>query len=129
MRSRPGAYPNAPFFTGLRLTHGTWRVACTLQSEPLPPALISHCGFPQAVAIEVSADEATQAEVQRGQFGLATIAQVRAYNFSLKGPDRDQERARVQLLHVLNEQMQSGMITRAQAIQRWNQFRYSWSLP
>jgi hypothetical protein len=116
-------------FDGLRFSGSTWRVVCTMKSEPLPTQLKSMCGFPQATAIEISADEGTQAAVARGDFGMATIAQVRAYNFSVKGPDRDQERARVQLLHQLSEQMRTGMITRAQAIARWNQSTYSWMLP
>ena len=119
----------APVFNGLRFSGRKWRVVCAVRSEPLPTTLKSMCGFPQATAIEISADEGTQAAVARGDFGLATIAQVRAYNFSVKGPDRDQERARVQLLHQLSEQMRTGMITRAQAIQRWNESRYSWMLP
>lgn len=116
-------------FDGLRFSGSTWRVVCTVKSEPMPTQLKSTCGFPQATAIEISADEGTQAAVARGDFGMATIAQVRAYNFSVKGPDRDQERARVQLLHQLSEQMRTGTITRAQAIQRWNQSSYSWMLP
>jgi hypothetical protein len=100
-----------------------------VKSEPLATQLKSMCGFPQATAIEISADEGTQAAVARGDFGMATIAQVRAYNFSVKGPDRDRERARVQLLHQLSEQMRTGAITRAQAIARWNQSTYSWMLP
>lgn len=116
-------------FDGLRFSGNTWRVVCTVKSEPLPTQLKSMCGFPQATAIEISADEGTQAAVARGDFGMATIAQVRAYNFAVKGPDRDQERARVQLLRQLSEQMRTGTITRAQAIQRWNQSSYSWMLP
>jgi hypothetical protein len=116
-------------FDGLRYSGSTWRVVCTMRSEPLPTQLKSACGFPQATAIQISADEGTQAAVARGDFGMATIAQVRAYNFSVKGPDRDQERARVQLLHQLSEQMRTGAITRAQAIQRWNQASFSWMLP
>jgi len=116
-------------FDGLRFSGNGWRVSCTVKSEPLPTQLKSMCGFPQAIAIQISADEGTQAAVARGDFGMATIAQVRAYNFSVKGPDRDQERARVQLLHQLSEQMRNGTITRAQAIARWNQSTYSWMLP
>lgn len=114
---------------GLRLTRAGWRIACTLRSEPLPTQLRSQCGFPQAVAIELSANEATQRAAERGEFRLATIAQVRAYNWSVKGPERDDERARLQLLHQLNEQMRTGMITRQQAIQKWNEFRLTWTLP
>ena len=118
-----------PVNDGLRLTRGGWHVACTLSSEPLPTKLRSQCRFPQAVAIELSANEATQRAAEQGQFGLATIAQARAYNWSVKGPERDDERARLQLLHQLGEQMRTGMISRQQAIQKWNEFRLTWALP
>ena len=65
---------------------------------------------------------------QHGDFGMATIAEERAFA-AAKGPDRDSERARVQLLRQLNEQMRTGLISRRQAIQKWNEFRLSWLLP
>lgn len=71
---------------------------------------------------------AAQTSAERGEFSTAVIAQTRAFA-SAKGPDRDQERARLQLLNQRSEQMRTGRITRTQAIQQWNQFRYSWMLP
>lgn len=124
-----GHTASGPVNDGLHLAQGRWHIACTLSSEPIPTKLRSQCGFPQAVAIEVSANEATQRAAEQGQFGLATIAQARAYNWSVKGPERDDERARLQLLHQLSEQMRTGMISRQQAIQKWNEFKLTWALP
>lgn len=124
-----GRTAGGPVNDGLRFSRGSWHIACTLNSEPLPTKLRSQCGFPQAVAIELSANEATQRAAEQGQFGLATIAQARAYNWSVKGPERDDERARLQLLHQLSEQMRTGMLSRQQAIQKWNEFKLTWALP
>lgn len=113
---------------GLRFTHSGWRVVCSLRSEPSPTDLMSRCGFPAGIAAEISADESAQISAESGQFTTAVIAQERAFA-SATGPDRNQERARFQLLHQLSEQIRTGRITRAAAIQQWNQFRYSWMLP
>lgn len=124
-----GRLSSAPFIDGLHRSQSAWKIVCTMRSQPMPTQLVSRCRFPQSIAVVLSADDATETAAERGDFGLATIAQVRAYNWSAKGPDREQERARLQQLRLLNEQMRTGMLTRAQAIQKWNQFRYSWALP
>lgn len=123
-----GRSPAGTTIDGLHFTHGGWHVTCRLQSEPSPTELMARCGFPAGIAAEISANEAAQTSAERGEFSTAVIAQERAFASS-KGPDRDQERARLQLLNQLNEQMRTGRITRAQAIQQWSQFRYSWMLP
>lgn len=123
-----GRSPAGTTIDGLYFTHSGWRITCRLRSEPSPTDLMSRCAFPAGIAAEIAANEAAQTSAERGQFSAAVIAQTRAFA-TAKGPDRDQERARLQLLNQLNEQMRTGRITRAQAIQQWSQFRYSWMLP
>lgn len=114
---------------GLQFSRSAWHVVCSFGSAvPTQSQLTHECRFPATVAFELAANERAQSAVERGDFQTAVIAQTRAFA-SAKGPDRDQERARLQLLNQLNNQMRTGMITRAQAIQQWNQFRYSWMLP
>lgn len=123
-----GTTNGASVHDGLHLIRPGWTVVCSFSAAPSATQLQSACRFPQAIAVELSADLAAQMAAQSGNFGLATIAQERAFA-SARGPDRDSERARAQLLHQLNEQMRTGLITRQQAIQRWNEFRLSWLLP
>lgn len=123
-----GRSPAGTTLDGLRFTHSGWHITCRLQAEPSPTDLMSRCGFPAGIAAEISANESAQTSAERGQFSTAVIAQTRAFA-SAKGPDRNQERARLRLLNQLNEQMRTGRITRAQAIAQWSQFRYSWTLP
>lgn len=124
-----GQSQSAPVRDGLHLSRNTWRVVCSFGSAvPSQSQLMRDCGFPAMVAFEIAANESAQSAAERGDFQTAVIAQTHAFA-SAKGPDRDQERARLQLLTQLNNQMRTGMITRTQAIQQWNQFRYSWMLP
>lgn len=123
-----GTSPDGPVHDGLILTRAGWHVACTFSPVPSATQLQSACKFPEAPATQLSASLAAQMAAQKGDFGTATIAETRAFA-TIRGPERDSERARVQLLHQLNEQLRTGMITRQQAIQRWNEFRLSWLLP
>lgn len=119
----------APSRDGLHFLRGSWRVMCSFGSAvPTPAQLRRACGFPTAVAVEISSDESAATSAQRGNFAPAVIAQTHAFQAAI-GPDKEQERARLQLLQRLNEQMRTGQITRAQAIRQWSQFRYSWALP
>lgn len=123
-----GHTATAPARDGLHFLRGTWKVMCNFGSAvPTPAQLRRECGFPTAAAVEISSDESAAASAQSGNFAPAVIAQTYAFQ-AARGPDKEQERARLQLLQRLNEQMRTGQITRAQAIQQWNQFRYSWSL-
>lgn len=123
-----GRANGASVHDGLHLLRPGWAVVCSFAAAPTPAQLQSACRFPQTVAVELSSNLAAQLAAQSGDFGIATIAQERAFA-SAKGPDREPERARVQLLHQLNEQMRTGLITRQQAITRWNEFRLSWFVP
>ena len=119
----------APARDGLHFLRGAWKVMCSFGSAvPTPAQLRRECGFPTAVAVEISSDESAATSAQSGDFAPAVIAQTYAFQAAV-GPDKDQERARLQLLQRLNEQMRTGQITRAQAIRQWSQFRYSWALP
>lgn len=123
-----GHSPSGPMHDGLRRKNTGWRVVCTFSGVPTSKHLASQCDFPASVADEMSANLAAEVAVQSGDFHMATIAEERAYA-SARGPERDWERARVQYLTILNEQMRTGMITRQQAIQKWGEFRFSWALP
>lgn len=123
-----GRTPAGTVHDGLRQSRGGWRIVCSF-TAPLPASeLQKKCGFPSGIAAEMQADLAAQNAAQTGDFSTAAAAQQRAY-MSASGPERDDERARVQLLTRLNDQLRLGMITRQQAIQQWNQFRLSWALP
>lgn len=113
---------------GLHLTRDAWKIACTFQSPPTASEVKNQCGFPAAVASEIAANESAQFAVQKGDFSSAATAEKRAYA-SASGPERDRERARAQYLTILSERMRTGLITRAQGIQAWSAFRYSWTLP
>lgn len=123
-----GRTSTGPVRDGLHLTHGGWRIVCSFRSAPTAEQLGTNCGFPAGIATEVVMNESAQAAVQQGNFTTALSEEKRAFA-SASGPDRDQERARVQLLHQLGEGMRTGTMTRAQAIRKWNEFRFSWMLP
>lgn len=124
-----GRSEGAPVRDGLHFSRSSWQVVCSFGSAmPTQAQLTRECRFPATVAFELAANENAQTAVERGDFQTAVIAETHAFA-SARGPDRDQERARLQLLNQLNNRMRTGMITRAQAIQQWNQFRYSWMLP
>jgi hypothetical protein len=91
-------------------------------------ALQRGCGVPSAVAMHLAADEPVNLMASRGDFSAASSMQ-QTFVTSQPAPMTETERARLQQLRVLNQQMQTGQITRAQAIQQWNSFRYSWALP
>ncbi len=123
-----GHSPSGPMHDGLRLKNTGWRIVCAFSAVPASKQLASKCEFPATVANEMAANLAAEVAAQSGDFNMATIAEERAFA-SAKGPERDSERARVQYLTILNEQMRTGMITRQQAIQKWGEFRFSWALP
>jgi hypothetical protein len=114
---------------GLRLSHGTWRVVCTLEPGASSAAeLQSSCGFPHAAAAQLSADEATNAAAAKGRFADAAASAQRAYEFA-SPPIRPAEAARLQLLRSLNEQMNLGTLPRSEAIIKWNEMRFSFFMP
>lgn len=123
-----GTMPRRAIHDGLHLGPNGWRVVCTFAAAPSATQMQSQCGFPAGIAAEFSANVAAQTAAQSGHFTTALHAEERAY-LSAVGPARDDERARVQLLHQLAEQMRTGAITRSQAIQKWNQFTLTWALP
>lgn len=124
-----GTAHGAKLKDGLRLEGSQWRITCELGSTPADSRiLVRRCGFPQNDAVMLAAQAAAETAISRGDFSAATAAEARAYR-AASGPQIDDERARLQLLRRLNEQMRTGAITRADAIRQWSQFRLTWSLP
>lgn len=124
-----GTMDGAPLQEGLKLEHSGWRITCTLGATPATDSvLISKCEFPAEIAEVLSAQAAADTAISHGDFSTAAAEEKRAYKES-KGPSVNDERARVQLLQQLNEQMRTGMITRQQAILKWSEFRLTWALP
>lgn len=115
---------------GLQNERGAWHIVCTLDPGTAQPAqLQQRCKFPLAIAEVMSVEEPVNVAAAQGQFSTAAAAEQKAYASASTGPIHDSERARLQLLTQLNEQMRVQAITRDQAIQQWSQLRYSWSLP
>ena len=114
---------------GLRLTRDGWHVVCEVGAGP-PSAhfLKRSCGFSSVAAIELSAVEAANAAAVRGEFSTAAGSQRTAYQAALPSV-KPSEAARLRLLNQLNLQMQLGQISRADAIRKWNEMRYSVYLP
>jgi hypothetical protein len=114
---------------GLRFSGNGWHVVCELgPGVSNSNALKRRCGFSAAAAMELSADEVANTAASAGEFTTAVSAERRAYRFApplLRAP----EAARLQMLNQLNQQMQFGQITRAGAIRKWNELRFSLYLP
>lgn len=114
---------------GLRLERGGWRIVCDLGPQSASAAvLMQRCGFAEHRAGQLAADEAVNQAAERGAFSAAVAPAQRAYSFSLPATQKA-EAARMQMLHQLNQQMQIGQISRADAIRKWNEMRFSWFLP
>lgn len=114
---------------GLRFERGGWRIVCDLGPQsPSADALMRQCGFSQQRALQLAADEAVNVAAASGRFAAAVAPAQRAYAFSLPATQKA-EAARVQLLQQLNQQMRIGQISRADAIRKWNEMRFSWFLP
>jgi|GEM_PF-5979108 len=115
-----------PFYDGLLLHKSGWWISCAAgQAPPSAAHLQTACGFPRTAAVELTEEQNANIAATRGDFGLAVIAEVRAHNAVQRASafEQTQERGRLQLLQRLKVQMQLGQITRAQAIQRWNEFQ------
>lgn len=114
---------------GLRLTAGGWRVVCKLGMRlPSAGTLKRECGFSGLAALQLAADELANAAASQGQFTSAVRSERVAYQ-SAPAPLRPSEAARLQLLGQLSRQMQTGQITRTNAIRKWNELRLSVFLP
>jgi len=114
---------------GLRLTRDGWHVVCEVGAGPASAHFLKHsCGFSSVAAIELSAVEAANAAAARGEFSTAAGSQKTAYQAALPSV-KPSEAARLRLLNQLNFQMQLGQISRADAIRKWNELRYSVYLP
>lgn len=114
---------------GLEYARGRWRAVCELPEGTAAPATLQQrCGFPTTVATLMSVEEPVNVAASQGQFTVAVTAERQAFA-SATGPVRDSDRARLQLLTQLQEQMRVQAITREQAIARWSQLQISWSLP
>src|SRR5579883_377541 len=114
---------------GLRLTRDGWHVVCDVGAGPASAHFLKRsCGFSSVAAIELSAVEAANAAAVRGEFSTAAGSQRTAYQAALPSV-KPSEAARLRLLNQLNLQMQLGQISRADAIRKWNEMRYSVYLP
>ena len=114
---------------GLLLTPGGWRVVCRLGAGlPSAGTLKRKCGFSLSAAFQLAADEMANAAASQGEFTSAVRSERIAYHFA-PAPMRPSESARLQLLNQLNQQMEIGQITRANAIRKWNELRLSVYLP
>lgn len=117
------------FHDVLHFSHGTWTIVCDLsRSQPTARTLETDCGVSASIAAELAAEEPVNLSVAQGDFSTAAAEEQQAYA-SISGPEKQNERARLQKLTTLNQEMQLQQITRAQAIQQWNQSQFSWALP
>lgn len=113
----------------LRKTSGSWKIVCDVRGAMLSDRVLERrCHVPPRIAAELAADEPVNLLAEQGNFGAAVSAE-RTVMSASSAPASDTERARMQELRLLNQQMQLQQITRQQAIQQWNQLQYSWSLP
>jgi len=95
---------------------------------PRAAVLQSRCGIPAPIATHLAAEEPTNLLASQGQFNAAIAAEQKAFA-SASGAQRENDRARLQQLRLLNQQMQLQQVTREQAIQEWNRLQFSWALP
>jgi hypothetical protein len=118
------------FHDGLKQSNGHWQIVCQLPNGSTQVAMLqSRCGFPVNAAEILSVDEPINFAAGQGNFSAAKAMEHRAYATAGGAPMNDSERARMQLLTQLDQQLRLQTITRSQAMQQWNQLRYSWSLP
>jgi hypothetical protein len=114
---------------GLKRTSGGWRVACRLGRGTSPARVLqTSCGFSKQAAAELAADESANAAASAGQFTIASTSERHAYQFA-QASVKPAEAARLQLLNRLAHEMQMGEINRSQAIEQWNQLRFTFFLP
>lgn len=114
---------------GLRRSGGRWRVVCELgNGAPSATTLRRQCGFPSTAAMEFAALELANAAALHGQFAQAVKAETTAYQFAAL-PLRRPESERMQLLTQLKQQLETGQITRAEAIRKWSELRVAVFLP
>lgn len=111
-----------------REPNGSWTIVCDM-SHTMPAAnvLQSRCGVPADIATQLAAEEPANLLAGQGQFTAAVAAEQKVFA-SATGPQREQDRVRLQQLRVLNQQTQLQQITREQAIQKWNRLQFSWAL-
>lgn len=120
----------ATFHDGLKQSGAHWQIVCHLPNGSTQVATLqSRCGFPVSVAEILSVEEPINFAAGEGNFAAAKTMEQRAYASAGGTPISDTERARLQLLTQLDQQMRLQSITRDQAIQRWSQLQFSWSLP
>lgn len=124
-----GVAGNRDVHDGLQLLRSGWKIVCSLgPADAHGRDVASRCGFPKHVAMQLAADEAVNAAVLRGDFSTAVSQEQIVYKVA--APEmRPSEAARLQYLDQLKRQMELGQITRAQAITKWNEVRWSWPLP
>jgi hypothetical protein len=114
---------------GLHKTSAGWQVVCQLPNGAVQVTTLQRrCGFPANVAAILSVEEPINFAASQGNFSAAKAVEQRAYA-SATGPQREIDRARLQLLTQLDLQMRLQTITRDQAMRQWNSLRYSWALP
>ena len=113
----------------LQESGGKWKIICDVSRTMMNvETLHERCGIPSDVATRLADDEPVNLLVSAGNFSAAIDAEQTAAG-SISAPASDTERARLQELRMLNQEMQLQQITREQAIQQWSQLQYSWALP
>ena len=113
----------------LRKAGGTWKIVCDVKGAAVDGHVLEkRCGIPAQAAAQLASDEPVNLLAEQGNFRGAASAEHTVMS-SASGPPTDAERARMQELQLLNQQMQLQQITRQQAIQQWNRLQYSWALP
>ncbi len=114
---------------GLKRLGDHWTIACRLDTSPTTAQVLrNRCGFGAKPAEQLAADEQTNVAAANGNFSTAARTEQTALRAAAPGTTAS-EAARLQLLNSLNNQMNLGMISRANAIQQWNQLRFSFFVP
>ncbi|MGZ3499081.1 MAG: hypothetical protein ACXWNK_08510 [Vulcanimicrobiaceae bacterium] len=113
----------------LKFNQGKWTIVCTLdRGAAHADRIVYHCGVPQSEAAELAMGEAVGTAAERGEF--STAARQERVLYHLSTPEmRPNEAARVQFLDQIKRQMDTGQITREQAIIKWNEFRLTTFVP
>lgn len=124
-----GTSGTAAFHDGLRRGGSAWHVTCALrEAAPSSTTLARQCGFSQPASIQLAADDSANLAAEKGDFSRAAASEQKALQFA-SPESREVEAQRAQLLSTLNQQMNLGQISRPDAIQKWNEMRFSFYLP
>lgn len=113
----------------LKNDQGRWSILCGLGVEAVTvDHIVHHCGLPQSEAAQLVYGEGAGDAAERGEFSNAAAQERSLYQIST--PEmRPSETARIQFLDQIKRQMDTGQMTRSQAITKWNEFRLTTFVP